>query len=110
MVLAGKIQRDQAWKAWVEDSKCPRSSDQIRGTLAPLYATTRLPRTSLQYFKQRHQKKRIASSNMSDFEDDMDVDAPAVQDSVLFSSDNTNSKGKRSIANLPVEAEDTLPW
>ncbi|PMD38707.1 P-loop containing nucleoside triphosphate hydrolase protein [Hyaloscypha variabilis F] len=47
---------------------------------------------------------------MSDFEDDMDVDAPAVRDSVLFSSDNTNSKGKRSAANLPVEAEDSLPW
>ncbi|KAH8657089.1 P-loop containing nucleoside triphosphate hydrolase protein [Tricladium varicosporioides] len=46
---------------------------------------------------------------MSDFEDEMDVDAPAVKDSVLFSSDNT-SKGKRSAANLPVEAEDSLPW
>jgi hypothetical protein len=88
----------------------PQDSGQIRRTLAPLYATTRLPRTSLQYFKQRHQKKRITSSNMSDFEDDMDIDAPAARDSVLFSSDNTNSKGKRSIANLPVEAEDSLPW
>jgi replication factor C subunit 3/5 len=47
---------------------------------------------------------------MSDFEDDMDIDAPAARDSVLFSSDNTNSKGKRIIANLPVEAEDSLPW
>ncbi|KAH6669968.1 P-loop containing nucleoside triphosphate hydrolase protein [Halenospora varia] len=46
---------------------------------------------------------------MSDYEDEMDVDAPAVKDSVLFSSDNT-SKGKRSAANLPVEAEDSLPW
>lgn len=46
---------------------------------------------------------------MSDFEDDMDVDAPAVQNTVIFSSDNT-SKGKRSAANLPVEAGDTLPW
>ncbi len=48
---------------------------------------------------------------MSDFEDDeMDVDAPAVQADVKFSSDNTTTKGKRSAANLPVEAEDTLPW
>ncbi|PQE33089.1 Replication factor C protein [Rutstroemia sp. NJR-2017a WRK4] len=47
---------------------------------------------------------------MSDYEDDMDIDAPPVQDSITFSSDNTNSKGKRSAANLPVEAEDSLPW
>jgi len=38
----------------------------------------------------------------------MDVDAPAANDAVVFSSDN--SKGKRSAANLPVEAEDSLPW
>jgi replication factor C subunit 3/5 len=47
---------------------------------------------------------------MSDFEDEMDIDPPAAKDSVLFSSENTNSKGKRSAANLPVEAEDSLPW
>lgn len=47
---------------------------------------------------------------MSDFEDDeMDVDAPAVQSAIEFSS-ASNSKGKRSAANLPVEAEDSLPW
>lgn len=47
---------------------------------------------------------------MSDFEDDeMDVDAPAVQSAIQFSS-NSDTKGKRSAANLPVEAEDTLPW
>ncbi len=46
---------------------------------------------------------------MSDFEDEMDVDsAPAENKDVLFSADA--SKGKRSTANLPVEAEDTLPW
>lgn len=49
-------------------------------------------------------------ATMSDFEDEMDVDAPHVKESVLFSSDNTYSKGKRSAANLPVEAEDSLPW
>lgn len=47
---------------------------------------------------------------MSDYEDDMDVDAPPAYDAVTFNSDNTNSKGKRSAANLPVEAEDSLPW
>ncbi|KAJ9149792.1 Replication factor C subunit 3 [Pleurostoma richardsiae] len=49
---------------------------------------------------------------MSDFEDDMDIDAPvssrATKD-ITFSSDDT-AKGKRSAANLPIEAEDSLPW
>ncbi|KAJ9160793.1 p-loop containing nucleoside triphosphate hydrolase protein [Coniochaeta hoffmannii] len=45
---------------------------------------------------------------MSDFEDEMDVDVPAPKD-ITFSSDNA-AKGKRSAANLPVEAEDSLPW
>ena len=49
-------------------------------------------------------------AKMSDYEDEMDVDAPPVKESIMFSSDNTNSKGKRSAANLPVEAEDNLPW
>lgn len=47
---------------------------------------------------------------MSDYEDDMDVDAPVVNDTAMFSSENTATKGKRSAANLPVEAEDSLPW
>lgn len=47
---------------------------------------------------------------MSDYEDEMDVDDAPVKESVTFSSDNTNAKGKRSAANLPVEAEDSLPW
>ncbi|PHH85534.1 hypothetical protein CDD83_287 [Cordyceps sp. RAO-2017] len=46
---------------------------------------------------------------MSDFDDDMDVDdGPAPSKDVVFSSDAT--KGKRTAANLPVEAEDSLPW
>ncbi|KAK0613588.1 P-loop containing nucleoside triphosphate hydrolase protein [Immersiella caudata] len=44
---------------------------------------------------------------MSDFEDDMDIDAPPSKD-ITFSAETT--KGKRSAANLPVEAEDSLPW
>ena len=47
---------------------------------------------------------------MSDYEDEMDVDDAPIKESVTFSSDNTNAKGKRSAANLPVEAEDSLPW
>jgi replication factor C subunit 3/5 len=51
-------------------------------------------------------------TTMSDYEDEMDVDvdAPNSKTEVMFSSDNTNTKGKRSAANLPVEAEDSLPW
>ncbi|KAL6720280.1 Subunit of heteropentameric Replication factor C (RF-C) [Lecanora helva] len=47
---------------------------------------------------------------MSDFEDEMDVDASPANEAVVFNSDNTKAKGKRSAANLPVEAEDSLPW
>ena len=52
---------------------------------------------------------------MSDFEDD-DVEMPdfpsknPTDTSITFSSANTDAKGKRSAANLPIEAEDTLPW
>ncbi|KAI9800466.1 MAG: hypothetical protein M1833_003352 [Piccolia ochrophora] len=47
---------------------------------------------------------------MSDIDEDMDVDGHAADDAVVFNSDNTASKGKRTAANLPVEAEDSLPW
>ena len=49
---------------------------------------------------------------MSDFEDEMEVDAAGggSEDEVVFNSDNTKKKGKRTAANLPVEAEDNLPW
>ncbi|KAH7347480.1 P-loop containing nucleoside triphosphate hydrolase protein [Plectosphaerella cucumerina] len=42
---------------------------------------------------------------MSDVEE-MDVDVPA--NDIVFTSET--AKGKRSAANLPVEAEDSLPW
>lgn len=45
---------------------------------------------------------------MSDYEDEMDVDAPVADNSITFGGDA--KKGKRSAANLPVEAEDSLPW
>ncbi|KAL2846659.1 P-loop containing nucleoside triphosphate hydrolase protein [Aspergillus pseudoustus] len=46
---------------------------------------------------------------MSDYEDEMDVDAPS-RDAGQFSSDNTGGKYKRAAADLPVEAQDNLPW
>lgn len=45
---------------------------------------------------------------MSDIEDEMDVDAPVADTSINFGGET--NKGKRSAANLPVEAEDSLPW
>lgn len=48
---------------------------------------------------------------MSDLEEDgMDIDAPAGQHNIQFSSGNTDRKGKRTVADLPIEAEDALPW
>lgn len=48
---------------------------------------------------------------MSDYEDDMDVDGAGPKDAAIeFSSNNTAAKGKRIAADLPVEAEDNLPW
>lgn len=50
---------------------------------------------------------------MSDYEDDMDVDSGPVASkdkSIQFNSDNTAGKQKRIVADLPVEAEDNLPW
>lgn len=44
---------------------------------------------------------------MSDHEDEMEVDAPSKD--VQFSSDNASGK-KRTAADLPVEAQDNLPW
>ncbi len=38
----------------------------------------------------------------------MDVDAPNAATSIAFAGDT--KKEKRSAANLPVEAEDSLPW
>ncbi|EXJ92236.1 replication factor C subunit 3/5 [Capronia epimyces CBS 606.96] len=48
---------------------------------------------------------------MSDYEDEMELDAPVSKDKAIqFSSDNTAGKQKRIVADLPVEAEDNLPW
>ncbi|RMZ84063.1 hypothetical protein DV737_g1278, partial [Chaetothyriales sp. CBS 132003] len=48
---------------------------------------------------------------MSDVDDDMDLDGPAAaSNDIVFSSNNTNAKGKRIVADLPIEASDNLPW
>lgn len=50
---------------------------------------------------------------MSDIDSDTPMDdapAPSKNQDILFSSANTDAKGKRSAANLPIEAEDSLPW
>jgi replication factor C subunit 3/5 len=47
---------------------------------------------------------------MSEYEDDMEVDGDVPQGSIQFSSENTAAKGKRIVADLPIEAEDNLPW
>ena len=49
---------------------------------------------------------------MSDIGSDVEMDdAPSKSSTdIQFSSANADSKGKRSAANLPVEAEDNLPW
>lgn len=52
----------------------------------------------------------VLLATMSDYDDDMDVDAPASKNAVQFSSDNTSGKYKRAAADLPVEAQDNLPW
>ncbi|KAJ5688825.1 hypothetical protein N7462_003217 [Penicillium macrosclerotiorum] len=44
---------------------------------------------------------------MSDYEDEMEVDAPSKD--VQFSSDNASGK-RRTAADLPVAAQDNLPW
>lgn len=44
---------------------------------------------------------------MSEYEDEMDVDAPSMD--VQFSSENASGK-KRTAADLPVNAQDNLPW
>jgi hypothetical protein len=44
---------------------------------------------------------------MSDYEDEMDVDAPSKD--VQFSSENASGK-KRAAADLPIQAQDNLPW
>ncbi|OJJ72139.1 hypothetical protein ASPBRDRAFT_125894 [Aspergillus brasiliensis CBS 101740] len=46
---------------------------------------------------------------MSDYEDSMDLDVPS-KNTVQFSSDNTSGKAKRVAADLPIEAQDNLPW
>ena len=53
----------------------------------------------------------LNKDKMSDYEDDMDVDDVRTKDkSIQFSGDGNAGKQKRIVADLPVEAEDNLPW
>lgn len=50
---------------------------------------------------------------MSDHDEDIEMDAgtTAATDTIMFGGEHSGgNKGKRSAANLPVEAEDSLPW
>ena len=49
---------------------------------------------------------------MSDIDEDMDGETlpSRAKNDVTFSSATTSTKGKRSAANLPIGAEDSLPW
>ncbi|RMZ87275.1 hypothetical protein DV736_g5499, partial [Chaetothyriales sp. CBS 134916] len=47
---------------------------------------------------------------MSDIDDDMDFDGPSAASNSIVFSNNTNVKGKRIVADLPIEASDNLPW
>ncbi|EED24569.1 DNA replication factor C subunit Rfc3, putative [Talaromyces stipitatus ATCC 10500] len=47
---------------------------------------------------------------MSDYDDDVEMGSTAQSSAMKFSSDNTTSKGKKIVADLPIGAEDNLPW
>lgn len=40
----------------------------------------------------------------------MDVDVPAPKSAIQFNSDSASKGAKRPTADLPVEAQDNLPW
>jgi len=82
-----------------------KSEDSVPGLSGPSTITLSFISTNLCFLSVPNR-----TPNMSDYEDDMELDGPPVQDASTFSSDNTNVKGKRSAANLPVEAQDSLPW
>jgi hypothetical protein len=128
MVESGELRQDClgrwtfSWTIWMRPLEDPgnffdlsclssnafRALSNASASLAKrqLHSPSRQP---LQPHSLCHRYLAIVSAIMSDYEDEMDVDAPAAQSSIQFSS-NSNEKGKRSAANLPVELQDTLPW
>lgn len=60
----------------------------------------------------RFDDQYLTKPNMADSDSDVPMDdAPSkTSPDITFSSNAASSKGKRSAANLPVEAEDNLPW
>lgn len=71
----------------------------------PLYAWNASSFTSL-HFSRLYPSLLSRLLIMSDYEEEMDVDAPS---KVQFTSENASGK-KRTAADLPVEAQDNLPW
>jgi len=77
-------------------------------TAATTTTTTTTTSSSTSYSTSYSQNSIQNIHAMSD--DEMDIDEGGVTSSITFSTAATESKGKRSAANLPVEAGDTLPW
>lgn len=113
MVLLLRLSASQMTKGCPSiGSTCPRRA----ATKHPLYACliacfTRLPHPSPPHCI----STSTATAIMSDIDSDTPMDdaldtATKANPDILFSSANTDAKGKRSAANLPVEAQDTLPW
>ena len=84
----------------------------VRKELRGLKRGSDAPRASSPASERRHETivSSTVAGTMSDVEDEMDVDGGAGTDEVVFTADNANKKGKRTAANLPIEAEDNLPW
>lgn len=73
----------------------------------PPRASLRAERVELQFtFRENDPSVYRITFAMSDYEDEMDVDAPS---KVQFTSDNASGK-KRTAADLPIAAQDNLPW
>ena len=66
--------------------------------------------TEVQRLRTFHQDTLSRQIKMSDYEDDMDIDGLPLKESVQFGSLNAATKQKRIVADLPIEAEDNLPW
>lgn len=72
----------------------------------PPRASLRAERVEPQFTFRDNARSLYQALIMSDYEDEMDVDAPS---KVQFTSDNASGK-KRTAADLPIAALDNLPW
>lgn len=105
-VEAEKVSR-RAFRQWMSSSG-GASPAPVDFPLPSLFTRgTRRPSISIQLSLCTPLLFILNSFIMSDYEDDMDVDAPSKD--LQFGSDNASGK-KRTAADLPVEAQDNLPW